>query len=136
MRSCWVSGGAGDGRRRPIRFAESDWRIRRDTAGGVETIRVARGYEAPDGTPDPQAFNAYWFDGQGLLVKSFKTGLEERNTDFRDFNGVKVAHQVDVLSGGKLGLRISVTELAPVGTVDTGMFVLKGSQVGHGTICQ
>jgi hypothetical protein len=109
-------------------FNESDWRIKRDQIDGIATIRVARGYESPDGTPDPKQFNSYWFDGDGQLVKSYGNGLETRRTAFAVSDGVGVARRVDVLFGGKLVMRIDVTGLGPAGTVDPGLFVLKGHE--------
>lgn len=109
-------------------FVESDWRIKRDTIDGNPTIRVARGYESPDGIPDAKQFNGYWFDQIGQLVKTYGNGLETRRMNFSDFNGIKVARRVDVLDGGKLAMRIDVNDLGPVGTVDSGMFVLKGHE--------
>jgi hypothetical protein len=109
-------------------FVESDWNIKRDQVDGVATIRVARGPENDDGTPDPQHFNGYWFDETGQLVKSYGNGLEARRTAFAISNGVEVARRVDVLFGGKLVMRIDVTGLGPAGTVDPGMFVLKGHE--------
>jgi hypothetical protein len=107
-------------------FVESDWRIKRDTLDGIATIRVARGYESPDGTPDTKQFNGYWFNETGQLVKTYGNGLEMTLTNFGDFNGINVARRVDVFSGGKLGMRIDVTDLGAAGTVDPGVFVLKG----------
>jgi hypothetical protein len=109
-------------------FVESDWRIKRDTVDGITTIRVARGYESPDGVPDAKQFNGYWFDKTGQLVKTYKNGLETRLANFVDFNGVSVARRVDILSGGKLGMQIDVTDIGPAGTVDPGLFVLQGHE--------
>ncbi len=106
-------------------FTESDWRIKRDMVDGVATIRVARGHEDPDGTPDPGQFNSYWFDETGLLVKSYGNAMETRRSQFSDFNGTKVARRIDVIYRGNLALRIDVTELEPAGTVDKGMFTIK-----------
>jgi hypothetical protein len=107
-------------------FVESDWRIKRNTVDGIATIRVARGYESPYGIPDAKQFTGYWFDKAGQLVKTYGNGLETRRANFVDFNGANVARRVDVLSGGKLGMRIDVTDLGPAGTVDPGVFALKG----------
>ncbi len=109
-------------------FVESDWRIKRDVVGGVAAIRVARGYENPDGTPDPKQFNAYWFDNSGRLLQTFSNGLEVRLQDFQSFNDVSVPRRIDVLNGGKLGMQMSVTSLEPAGTVSPAIFVLKGHE--------
>jgi hypothetical protein len=109
-------------------FVESDWRIKRDTVDGIATIRVARGYESPDGIPDPKQFTGYWFDKTAQLVKTYGNGLETRRAIFVGFNGLKVARRVDVLNGGKLAMRIDVTDLGPSGTVDPSVFVLKGHE--------
>jgi hypothetical protein len=107
------------------RFAESDWRIKRDVAGGVATIRVATGHENPDGTPNPKDFNAYWFDETGQLVRTYLNELQSRRSNFEDFNGMSMARRVEVLLAGKVGMRIDVTELGPAGPVDAGMFTIK-----------
>jgi hypothetical protein len=107
-------------------FVESDWRITRDTSDGIPTIRVARGYESPDGTPDAKQFNGYWFDKTGHLVRSYGNGLETKLANFVDFNGTTVARRVDVFSGGKLGMQIDVIDLGSAETVDPRVFVLKG----------
>jgi hypothetical protein len=107
------------------RLVERDWRIKRDVANGVATIRVATGHENADGTPDPKDFNAYWFDETGQLVKTYGNGLETRRADFKDFNGTGVARRVEVLLAGKVGMRIDVTGLEPAGPVDAHMFTMK-----------
>lgn len=107
-------------------FADSDWKIKPDTIDGVATTRVARGLEKPDGTPDNQEFEGYWFDGTGQLVKTYLNALQTRRSGFEDFNGVHVARKVEVLLGGKVGMKIVVTELEPAGTVDQHIFTIKG----------
>jgi hypothetical protein len=107
-------------------FAESDWRIGRDALGGKSTIRVARGYESSDGSPDPAQFNAYWFDETGQLVKFYFNGLETRRSNFAGFNGFDVARRVEVLLKGAVAIKIDVLDIAPAGTVDPHIFTLKG----------
>ena len=104
---------------------EADWTFKREAVGDVAAVRVATGHEDADGKPDPKDFNAYWFDETGQLVKSYGNGMETRRTDFRDFNGVKVARRVEVLLANKVGMRISVTEVGPAGRVDSHMFTIK-----------
>lgn len=108
-------------------FTEKDWRVKRDVAEGVTTIRVASGRESPDGTPNPKEFNGFWFDETGQLIKSYGNGLETRRMDFADFNGVKVARRVEVMMGGKVGMRIDVKELGVAGKVDGHIFSMKGN---------
>jgi hypothetical protein len=93
-------------------FQESDWRIRRDSFDGLQTIRVLAGYESPDGKLDPEQSRGYWFDNSGVLVKAYFGGLEIRRSSFTDFQGTKVANQIDVLRDGKLAMRIHVTEIS------------------------
>jgi hypothetical protein len=109
-------------------FTESDWRIKRDVVDGLATIRVAMGPENPDGTPDPEHFVCYWFDETGLLVKSYGNAMETRRSQFTDFNGIKVARRIDGMYKGNLVLRVDVTELGAAGTVDKGMFTIKGHE--------
>ncbi len=106
-------------------FTESDWKVKRDVVDGVALTRVATGHEGASGTPDPKDFYGFWFDGSGQLVKSYGNGLETRRMDFSDFNGVKVARRVEIMIGGKVGMRIDVTALEPAGKVDAHMFSIK-----------
>jgi len=107
-------------------FAESDWRIGRDALDGKSTIRVARGYENPDGSPDPAQFNAYWFDETSQLVKFYANGLETRRLDFAGFNGLQVARRVEVLLKGTVAIKIDVIDIASAGTIDPHFFTIKG----------
>lgn len=109
------------------RFSDSDWKIKPETIDGVATIRVARGRENPDGTPNPKSFEGYWFDGKGQLVKTYLSALQTRRSDFEDFNGVQVARKIEVLLDDKVGMKIDVTELAPAGSVDQHIFTIKGN---------
>jgi hypothetical protein len=104
---------------------DSDWKIRRDTVDDAATVRVSRGRDNPDGTPDPKQFEGYWFDGNGQLVKTFLNALQTRRTNFASFNGVQVARRVEVLLGGQVGMRIDVTSLGPAGEVDPHIFAIK-----------
>ncbi len=106
-------------------FAESDWKIKRDVVDGIAMVRVASGHENADGTPESD-FVAYWFDETGKLVRTYLNEMESRRSNFEDFNGTSVARRVEVLLGGKMGMRIEVTDLAPAGSVDSGIFTIKG----------
>jgi hypothetical protein len=106
----------------------SDWKTRPEAVDGVDMIRVARGRESPDGTPDPKQFEGYWFDTTGQLARTFLNALQTRRLDFADFNGMQVARRVEVMLGGKVGMRIDVTALGPAGTVDPHIFVMKGQE--------
>jgi Gram-negative bacterial TonB protein C-terminal len=105
-------------------FIESDWRIKHDSIDGFNTIRVATGYESPDGKPDSVHFRGYWFYDTGQLVKTYVSAVETRRTEFTNFDGKTVARRVDVLSNGKLAMRVRVTELISAGAVDTKQFVI------------
>jgi hypothetical protein len=109
-------------------FEESDWRIRRESVNGVDAIRVLAGYESPQGKLDPEQARGYWFDNSGLLLKTYLSGLETVWSKFEEFNGFKVARQMDILKDGKLAVRISITEIAPAGQVAQDNFVLKGHE--------
>jgi hypothetical protein len=104
-----------------------DWKMQRDPATDEASTRVWRGKEKPDGTPDPQDFEAYWFNGSGQLIRSYLNGLEVRREDFQDFNGVHVARQLQVILAGKVGMKIDVTVLQPLGSVDSKIFTMKGN---------
>ena len=106
-------------------FRNSDWKIRRDTVDGAATVEVWRGRTNSDGMPDTKDFEGYWFDGEGRLVKTVLNSLQTRRTNFEDYNGVQVARQVEVLLGGKVGMRIEVTALGPAGHVDPHIFTIK-----------
>ena len=107
---------------------DSDWKLRQEAVDGVAMIRVARGREKPDGTPDPKQFEGYWFDGTGQLARTFLNSLQTRRLNFADFNGIQVARLVEVVLEGKVGMRIDVTALGPAGTVDPRIFVMKGQE--------
>jgi hypothetical protein len=109
-------------------FVESDWRIKRDTVDEFATMRIARGYESPDGKPDAVHFNGYWFDDTGQLVKLYENGFEVRRKRFSNFDTVPVARRIELLRDGKLGLILEVTELGLATVVDAGAFVIKGHE--------
>jgi len=109
-------------------FTETDWKVKRDAVDGVAATEVERGREGADGTPDAKEFYGFWFDEAGQLVKSYGNGLETRRMDFSDFNGVKVARRVEIMMGGKVGMRIDVKELGPAGKVDGHVFSMKGRE--------
>jgi hypothetical protein len=105
---------------------ESDWRIKRDTVDGVRTVRVLAGYESPEGKLDPEMARGFWFDDSGVLVKTFFKDIETRRLEFAEFAGVKLAHRIDVLKGGKLAMRIRVTEVSPAGSLPGKTFDVHG----------
>jgi len=103
------------------------WKIEPSTAGGATTTKVWRGKENSDETPDPQHFEAYWFDAGGQLTRSYLNGLEIQRDKFEAFSGVQVARQLQVSVTGKVGMKINITDVQPLGKVDTKMFTLKGN---------
>jgi hypothetical protein len=106
-------------------FVEGDWRIKRDTVGGVTAVRVLAGYESPDGKLDPEQSRGYWFDEDGKLVKTYFRGIETRRSDFQDTNGVAIAHDVQLLLNGALGMEIRVTHVSPTEAKPTDFFELR-----------
>jgi hypothetical protein len=109
------------------KFAESKWTVERDNGERAALVRVSQGRENADGTSDLQGYEGYWFNSAGQLVESRLNGLELRLSKFEDFNGVHLARQIDTTVAGKVGMRIDVTELQPAGTVDAGIFKIKGN---------
>lgn len=109
-------------------FTESDWKIKRDKVGGVNTIRVLTGYESPDGELDPEHARGYWFDDTGRLVKTYFMGIETQRSDFEDFGGVEIAHRIEVLHDGELGMLIRITQLSAAGTAPANTFELRGHE--------
>ncbi len=109
-------------------FVESDWRIKRDPVGGVQAVRVLAGYESPEGKLDPEQARGYWFDDSGSLLKTYLGGVETDWSDFEDFSGFRVARQIDVRKDGRLGMRIRVTEVAPVASLPASNFEVKGHE--------
>jgi hypothetical protein len=109
-------------------FMESDWRIKRDTVGGVRAVRVLAGYESPEGKLDPEEARGYWFDDSGLLLKTFLHGVETEWTEFEDFEGSKVARQIDVRKDGKLAMRIRITGVTSPNSMSADNFKLKGHE--------
>jgi hypothetical protein len=109
-------------------FVESDWRMKRDTVDGVKTIRVLAGYESPDGELDPQQARGYWFDDSGKLVKTYFRAVETRRINFKDFDGVAIAHEIRVLHDNQLGMLIRVTEVSPAATMPDDAFDVRGHE--------
>lgn len=109
-------------------MTESDWRIRRDTVGAVNAIRVFRGPEGPNGELDPAQSNGYWFDPSGQLIKSYFKGLEIRPSDTETYGGVQVARQIDLVKDGKLAMRVTVKEVVPADAAAAKTFKLKGHE--------
>jgi hypothetical protein len=107
-------------------FAESDWRMKRDTVDGVKTLRVLAGYESPEGVLDPEHARAYWFDENGKLVKTYFQGIETQRLQFVDFGGALVAHKIRVLRNGKLMMLITVTDQSIGGTIPETKFGFPG----------
>jgi hypothetical protein len=109
-------------------FTESDWRIKRDSINGVRAVRVLAGYESPEGKLDPEQARGYWFDDSGCLLKTFLTGVETEWSDFKDFDGFRVARRVDVRKGGTLAMLIKVIDVTPPGATSSDNFTLKGHE--------
>ena len=109
-------------------FVESDWRIKRESVNGVRTVRVLAGYESPEGKLDAEQARGYWFDDSGLLMKTYFGGIETQRFECKDFAGVEIAHRIDVLKDGNLGMRIRVIEVSPAGSISTKSFEVKGHE--------
>jgi hypothetical protein len=109
-------------------MTESDWRIRSDTTGRPQTIRVARGPEGSSGELDPGETQAYWFDDENHLLKCFVSGFEVDFLKREEYNGVSVARQIDVLKNGKVGVRLLVDEIGPADLSQANTFKLKGHE--------
>ena len=112
-------------------FVESDWRIKRDTVNGARAVRVLTGYESPEGQLDPEQARGYWFDGAGVLVKTYFSGVETLRSEFADFNGVKIARQINLLKNGALGMRIRIADVSPAGQVPAKDFEVRGHEWTH-----
>jgi hypothetical protein len=109
-------------------YVESDWRIRRDTIDGLPAVRVLTGYETPEGKLDPEQARGYWFDGSGMLVKTYFKGIETRRLELEDFAGVKVARRIDVLRDGASVMQIRITEVSPARTTPSETFEVRGHE--------
>jgi hypothetical protein len=109
-------------------FVESDWKIKRDTVSGVQTVRVLSGYENPQGELDPEQASAFWFDEAGLLRKSYFGGLAMWRAEFEEFAGVKIARKIDVFRNQKPLMHIRITEVLPAGKVPPDTFVVAGHE--------
>jgi hypothetical protein len=109
-------------------FTEKDWTVKRDVVTGVAFTEVSTAAEGMEGSPDAKGSYAFWFDEAGQLVKSRGNGLETRRMDYADFNGVHVARRIEIVMGGKVGMRIDVKDLGPAGKVDGHMFSMKGRE--------
>jgi hypothetical protein len=109
-------------------MTESDWRIRRDTVDGVNTIRVFRGWEGPNGAFDPVQSQGYWFEEDGKLTRCYLKGLDIWPVNVEPYEGVQVARRIDVLKDGKLAMRVSVSNIGPVDPAAAKNFKLKGHE--------
>lgn len=107
-------------------FVESDWRMKRDTVGGVRTIRVLAGYESPEGVLDREKARGYWFDESGKLVKTYFRGIETQRFQFEEFGGTQVARDIRVLHDDAIAMLIRLTELSAAGAVPEDTFELRG----------
>jgi hypothetical protein len=94
----------------------------------VRAVRVLAGYESPEGKLDPEQARGYWFDESGLLLKTFLAGVETEWSDFKDFNGFRVAQQVDVRKEWKLAMRIQITDVNSPTAMSADNFELKGHE--------
>lgn len=112
----------------PRSFVESDWRIGRDTVNGTPATRVLSGYESPHGKLDPQDARGYWFDDSGLLLRTFLSGREADWSNGEDFNGMKVARQIEVRKDGQFFMRIHILQIKPAVSVSPRTFEPKGGQ--------
>jgi hypothetical protein len=109
-------------------FVESDWKIKRDTVNGARALRVLAGYESPEGKLDPEQARGYWFDDNGLLLKTYFKGIETQRSEFQGFAGVQIAHRIEVFKDGKLGMRIHIMEVSPPGPTSAKTFEIKGHE--------
>lgn len=109
-------------------MTESDWRIQLDTVEGIKTIRVFRGPEGPNGELDPKTSQGYWFDGGGQLVKSFTSNFEIRPSAMAPYANVQMPRQIELLSGGKVGIRFLVKDIQPADTALSKTLTLKGHE--------
>jgi len=109
-------------------FVESDWRMKRDTVAGVKTVRVLAGYESPDGELDPEQARGYWFDDSGKLVKTYFRAVETRRINFKDFDGIAIAHEIRVFHDNQLGMLIRVTDVSAAATIPDNTFDVRGHE--------
>ena len=109
-------------------FVESDWRITKDTVQKTETIRILTGYEAPDGTLDPEKARGYWFDKDGKLLKTYFTGLEAWRSDFKEFDGAEIPQTIRIIQNDELVMWIHVTQVALAQNLPESMFELDGHE--------
>jgi hypothetical protein len=61
-------------------------------------------------------------------VKSFFVGLELRRSEFQNFGVVDIAHQINILRNGVLGMSIRLSQVSPLGTVPENIFELRGHE--------
>ena len=109
-------------------MTESDWRIQRDAINGLKTIRVFRGPEGPNGELDPKTSQGYWFDESGQLVKTYASNLEIRPSGITPYEDVEMPRQIEVITGGKLGIRFTVTDIRSADPTLSKTLVLKGHE--------
>jgi hypothetical protein len=105
-----------------------DRRIKRDSVNNVLAVRVLSGYESPTGGLDPEHARGYWFDSNGLLVKTYFNGIETLRSEFADFAGVVIARKIDVPKDTKVAMQINVTEVNPAGPTVGQSFEVHGHE--------
>jgi hypothetical protein len=106
-------------------FHEGDWRQSMVQLHGADAIRIARGYESPDGELEENAA-ACWFDPSGALQAQYS---QSKTTDFRDFfewGGKQLPRHVEMTENGALVLRILVDDIEPLATAPDSTFVIGG----------
>lgn len=109
-------------------MTESDWSVQRDTVDSRKTIRVFRGPEGPNGELDPKTSQGYWFDESGQLVKSFASNFEIRPSAITPYGDVQLPRQIDLISGGKIGMRFVVKDIQPADPELSKTLALKGHE--------
>jgi len=66
-----------------------------------------------------------------VLVKTYFSGVETLRSEFADFNGVKIARQINLLKNGALGMRIRIPDVSPAGQVPAKDFEVRGHEWTH-----
>jgi len=107
-------------------FFEGDWRQSIVQVKGADMIRIARGYESPDGKPD-ESFSACWFDQNGVLRAEYSRSLTTHYDDLFVWNGKQIPRRIEILAGhGERILQSVVDDIGPAPAVPDSVFVIRG----------
>ncbi len=107
-------------------FHEADWRQGMVKFGGVDLLRVLRGYESPEGELDPVHATAYWLDpATGLLRADYQMSTTATYNGFKEWNGKQVPRRIDMTENDTKSLQIEIDRIEEAANVPDSTFVVE-----------